>query len=52
MTRKIISIRVECDESEDRILDYLVRFCKDNFTNKAEISVTGKEKTSHYPKSV
>ncbi len=50
MPRKIISIKVECGEDEERILNHLIRFCKDNFRNKAEISVTGKEKTLYFPK--
>ena len=50
MDKKIISIKVECDEDEEKIMYYLRRFCFENFQHKPEISVTGKEKTLYYPK--
>ena len=49
MAKKIISIKVECEEDEEKIMYYLKQFCIDNFKNQAEICVTGKDKTLYFP---
>ena len=45
----IISIKVETDADEERILYYLKQFCVENFQKQAEICVTGRNKTLYFP---
>ena len=47
---KVISIKVESGESEEKILNHLMIWVKDNFAlgSESEISVCGKEETVRY----